>query len=496
MLQLRLLLLLMHLAHAWNQIILRDCPGCRTGDRLAPNLPGFAARGRVSVDGPNDICLTPAKEKQLHVRSVRGRRGCRARRRALASAHTPARARSVCDAGKGCCAKEAKEKERREGCRVSARTARLPRARRRGGGPRGDDGPRLRRRARGGRGPHAARRRRDELRRAREREEGEVEEKCAELAGTARLICEAGSGGGGKRGEAVHGEGGGKEQTAWDGQAMQLRVLPRTGAAYLGGGATSRPPTRACRRGSSCCAEREQDATSRAGLARAAGVHPAEISQLRRRVRLRYGQTGSGKSWTTGADTRRSRAIHYHPTMHHTAVSDARPPALRGPAQVRSLLAQPQAARRRALGLHAAHPLDTHAGGAGALNLADLTVAGSERLVASVAGGERLKETQRIDRSLRALSRGRRRGPARMYPVRTRRHEKLTYLLRNSLSGNSKMLMVLSLSPLAAHLNESLTSLRLATKREALILDPAQLVVRNHGALVLQHRKTKDRDED
>ncbi|KAJ7436939.1 hypothetical protein FB451DRAFT_1193599 [Mycena latifolia] len=46
MLQLRLLLLLMHLAHAWNQIILRDCPGCRTGDRLAPNLPGFAARGR------------------------------------------------------------------------------------------------------------------------------------------------------------------------------------------------------------------------------------------------------------------------------------------------------------------------------------------------------------------------------------------------------------------------------------------------------------------
>jgi kinesin family protein C1 len=40
----------------------------------------------------------------------------------------------------------------------------------------------------------------------------------------------------------------------------------------------------------------------------------------------------------------------------------------------------------------------------------------------------------------------------------------LTYLLQNSLSGNSKTLMVLNLSPLAAHLNESLTSLRFATK--------------------------------
>lgn len=41
---------------------------------------------------------------------------------------------------------------------------------------------------------------------------------------------------------------------------------------------------------------------------------------------------------------------------------------------------------------------------------------------------------------------------------------KLTYLLQTSLSGQSKTLMVLNLSPEAAHLNESLCSLRFATK--------------------------------
>ena len=40
----------------------------------------------------------------------------------------------------------------------------------------------------------------------------------------------------------------------------------------------------------------------------------------------------------------------------------------------------------------------------------------------------------------------------------------LTYLLQNSLSGNSKTLMVLNVSPLSAHLGETLCSLRFATK--------------------------------
>ncbi|KAH7929051.1 kinesin-domain-containing protein [Leucogyrophana mollusca] len=103
----------------------------------------------------------------------------------------------------------------------------------------------------------------------------------------------------------------------------------------------------------------------------------------------------------------------------------------------------------------------------GSLNLVDL--AGSERLNSSGAAGdkERLKETQNINRSLSALGdviaalgekseKGEKHIPYR--------NSKLTYLLQNSLSGNSKTLMILNLSPLAAHLNESLTSLRFATK--------------------------------
>ncbi|KAH7885673.1 P-loop containing nucleoside triphosphate hydrolase protein [Phlebopus sp. FC_14] len=103
----------------------------------------------------------------------------------------------------------------------------------------------------------------------------------------------------------------------------------------------------------------------------------------------------------------------------------------------------------------------------GSLNLVDL--AGSERLNSSGAAGDkdRLKETQNINRSLSALGdviaalgekgeRGEKHIPYR--------NSKLTYLLQNSLSGNSKTLMILNLSPLAAHVSESLTSLRFATK--------------------------------
>ncbi|KAF8159949.1 P-loop containing nucleoside triphosphate hydrolase protein [Crassisporium funariophilum] len=105
----------------------------------------------------------------------------------------------------------------------------------------------------------------------------------------------------------------------------------------------------------------------------------------------------------------------------------------------------------------------------GSLNLVDL--AGSERLNVSFANGadkERVKETQSINKSLSALGdviaalgeKGEKGGDKHI-PYR---NSKLTYLLQNSLSGNSKTLMVLNLSPLAAHLNESLTSLRFATK--------------------------------
>ncbi|KAI9702440.1 MAG: kinesin-like nuclear fusion protein [Candelina mexicana] len=99
----------------------------------------------------------------------------------------------------------------------------------------------------------------------------------------------------------------------------------------------------------------------------------------------------------------------------------------------------------------------------GTLNLVDL--AGSERLSHSGSTGERLKETQNINRSLScladvigALGQGKE-GAHVPY-----RNSKLTYLLQFSLGGNSKTLMFVNISPLQAHLSETLTSLRFATK--------------------------------
>nr|1F9W_A Chain A, KINESIN-LIKE PROTEIN KAR3 [Saccharomyces cerevisiae]1F9W_B Chain B, KINESIN-LIKE PROTEIN KAR3 [Saccharomyces cerevisiae] len=100
----------------------------------------------------------------------------------------------------------------------------------------------------------------------------------------------------------------------------------------------------------------------------------------------------------------------------------------------------------------------------GTLNLVDL--AGSARINVSQVVGDRLRETQNINKSLSCL------GDvihALGQPDSTKRHipfrnSKLTYLLQYSLTGDSKTLMFVNISPSSSHINETLNSLRFASK--------------------------------
>lgn len=98
----------------------------------------------------------------------------------------------------------------------------------------------------------------------------------------------------------------------------------------------------------------------------------------------------------------------------------------------------------------------------GILNLVDL--AGSERIETSNVTGDRLRETQNINRSLSCL------GDV-IYALNGNdmkhipfRNSKLTYLLQHSLIGDSKTLMFVNVSPSSGQLKETLNSLRFASK--------------------------------
>ncbi|UZJ54829.1 hypothetical protein CBS101457_004149 [Exobasidium rhododendri] len=165
-----------------------------------------------------------------------------------------------------------------------------------------------------------------------------------------------------------------------------------------------------------------------------------------------------------------------------TTVTDATTVPLHSPAQVLTLLVKATARRQTASTLMNERSSRSHSiftvrvRGRNAttmescdavLNLVDL--AGSERLSNSGSGANpiRLKEAQCINKSLSSLAdvvnalQQLKLQPGGHVPYR---NSTLTWLLKHSLGGNSKTLMLLALSPLAEHLNESLCSLRFASK--------------------------------
>ena len=95
------------------------------------------------------------------------------------------------------------------------------------------------------------------------------------------------------------------------------------------------------------------------------------------------------------------------------------------------------------------------------LHICDL--AGSERLNKSQSVGASLKEAQHINSSLSTLSNVIEKLQAKSEHVPFR-ESKLTYLLKDSLGGNSKTLAIICCNPLAEHFSESSCSLRFAQK--------------------------------
>ena len=95
-----------------------------------------------------------------------------------------------------------------------------------------------------------------------------------------------------------------------------------------------------------------------------------------------------------------------------------------------------------------------------------IDLAGSDRLSVASTSGEELKERQAINLSLSCLSNvlmtlSNAKSDVWLAPYRD---SKLTYLLKDSLGGNSKTLFIAHVNPASEHYRETLTTLEYATK--------------------------------
>ncbi|XP_076247461.1 kinesin family member nebbish [Calliopsis andreniformis] len=134
------------------------------------------------------------------------------------------------------------------------------------------------------------------------------------------------------------------------------------------------------------------------------------------------------------------------------------------------------------------------------INLVDL--AGSERLSQTCASGDRLKEGVSINKSLLTLGKviaslaentnNRKRG---FVPYR---ESVLTWLLKESLGGNSRTAMLGTVSPASIHVEETLATLRYACQARAIINrirvneDPHEKLIRELKAEVLRLRGVRE----
>lgn len=105
----------------------------------------------------------------------------------------------------------------------------------------------------------------------------------------------------------------------------------------------------------------------------------------------------------------------------------------------------------------------------GKLHMIDLS--GSERISKSGATGQRLKEAQAINKSLSALGNVIESLQKKQSHI-PYRDSKLTYLLQDSLGGNSKCLMIAAMSPTGLDTEETLCTLKFAERARRVELGP------------------------